>query len=188
MIRKYATAFTRTGTLSFVITSCGGTFRVTVRRSTRTILSMIGMSRKMPGPLGGDFRRPSRKITPRSYSRATRTDAERKMSSRIATAATAISLATGEILLRLFRWSHAWRRHRKRCLRPGRGLFGAFHFEHEPLVDPFDPHGSARRQRFAFCARLPELPMDEDETLRAERLPDDAGLADELARPGHDRR
>ncbi len=33
-IRKYATAFTRTGTLSFVITSCGGMFSVIVRRST----------------------------------------------------------------------------------------------------------------------------------------------------------
>ena len=41
-MRKYATAFTRTGTLSFVITSCGGMFSVIVRRSTFTIRSTIG--------------------------------------------------------------------------------------------------------------------------------------------------
>ena len=91
MIRKYATAFTRTGTLSFVITSCGGTFSVTVRRSTRTILSITGMSRKRPGPFGGLFSRPSRKMTPRSYSRATRIDAERRKMRTTRTAATAIS-------------------------------------------------------------------------------------------------
>jgi hypothetical protein len=33
-MRKYATALTRAGTLSFVITSCGGMFSVIVRRST----------------------------------------------------------------------------------------------------------------------------------------------------------
>ena len=63
-IRKYATAFTRTGTLSFVITSCGGTLSVIVRRSTLTILSMIGISRNRPGPFGSGSRRPSRKMTP----------------------------------------------------------------------------------------------------------------------------
>ena len=51
-MRKYATALTRTGTLSFVITSCGGTFSVTVRRSTFTMRSTIGIRRKMPGPFG----------------------------------------------------------------------------------------------------------------------------------------
>jgi hypothetical protein len=79
--------------LSFVITSCGGTFSVTVRRSTRTILSMIGISRKRPGPFGGDFSRPRRKMTPRSYSRATRIADESRINSRTATAATAIRAA-----------------------------------------------------------------------------------------------
>ena len=51
-IRKYATAFTRTGTLSFVMTSCGGMFSVIVRRSTFTIRSTIGIRRKRPGPFG----------------------------------------------------------------------------------------------------------------------------------------
>ena len=70
-IRKYATAFTRAGTLSFVITSCGGMFSVIVRRSTLTIRSTIGISRKRPGPFGAGSSRPSRKTMPRSYSRAT---------------------------------------------------------------------------------------------------------------------
>ena len=60
-IRKYATALTRTGTLSFVITSCGGTLSVIVRRSTFTIRSTIGISRKRPGPFGSGSSRPSRK-------------------------------------------------------------------------------------------------------------------------------
>ena len=70
-MRKYATAFTFTGTLSFVITSCGGTFSVTVRRSTLTIRSTIGIRMMRPGPFGSGSRRPSRKTMPRSYSRAT---------------------------------------------------------------------------------------------------------------------
>src|SRR3982750_867812 len=57
-IRKYATAFTRAGTLSFVITSCGGMFSVIVRRSTFTIRSTIGVRKKRPGPFGGAGRRP----------------------------------------------------------------------------------------------------------------------------------
>ena len=45
---------TRTVTLSLVITSCGGTFRVTVRRSTRTIWSMIGIRQDQARALLGD--------------------------------------------------------------------------------------------------------------------------------------
>src|SRR3712207_5419376 len=66
-------------------------FSVTVRRSTRTILSITGMSRKRPGPFGGERRRPSRKMTPRSYSRATRIAAESRSRTRRTTAAIAIS-------------------------------------------------------------------------------------------------
>src|SRR4029450_2467401 len=54
---------------------------------------MIGISRNRPGPFGGDFRRPSRKMTPRSYSRATRTDAVTTRMKRTAIAATAITSA-----------------------------------------------------------------------------------------------
>src|SRR5687767_12866240 len=72
--RKYATASTRAGTLSRVMTSCGGIVCVIVRRDTRTMRSAMGTSSTMPGPFWAT-RRPKRKTTPRSYSRSTRTDA-----------------------------------------------------------------------------------------------------------------
>src|SRR2546428_8824885 len=81
-IRKYATALTRTGTLSFVITSCGGMFSVIVRRSTFTMRSTTGISRKSPGPFGSGKRRPRRKTIPRSYSRATLIAEMRKRTTR----------------------------------------------------------------------------------------------------------
>jgi hypothetical protein len=68
-------------------------FSVTVRRSTRTILSTMGMRRKRPGPFGGECSRPSRKITPRSYSRVIRIAAERRNSRMTTTAAIATSAA-----------------------------------------------------------------------------------------------
>ena len=48
--RKKITAFTFTDTLSRVITSCGGTSMVTVRRLTLTILSTNGIRSTRPGP------------------------------------------------------------------------------------------------------------------------------------------
>jgi hypothetical protein len=87
MIRKYATAFTRAGTLSLVMTSCGGMFSVIVRRSTRTIRSTIGIRMNRPGPFGCGRRRPRRKITPRSYSRATLIALTRNSTRRKTTAA-----------------------------------------------------------------------------------------------------
>src|SRR5256885_11907320 len=45
--------------------------RVIVRRSTLTIRSTIGIRKTTPGPFGSS-RRPSRKTTPRSYSRRMR--------------------------------------------------------------------------------------------------------------------
>src|SRR5690606_31825939 len=62
------TALTRTDTLSREITSCVGTSITIVRRSTRTICWIPGTTMTMPGPLTFQ-NRPSRKITPRSYSR-----------------------------------------------------------------------------------------------------------------------
>src|SRR6266566_4799146 len=50
------------------MTSCGGMLSVIVRRSTLTRRSTIGIRKTTPGPLGSS-RRPSRKTTPRSYSR-----------------------------------------------------------------------------------------------------------------------
>src|SRR2546430_767798 len=75
---------------------------VIVRRSTLTIRSMIGISRKSPGPLGSGSSRPNRKTIPRSYSRATLTAATRKSSRMTATmtmttttAVTAVTLYGG---------------------------------------------------------------------------------------------
>ena len=51
-IRKYTTASTVTVTESLVSISCGGTSKVTVRRSTTTMLSVQGRMKKRPGPLG----------------------------------------------------------------------------------------------------------------------------------------
>src|SRR5882724_6799549 len=92
-MRKYATALTRTGTLSFVITSCGGMFSVIVRRSTFTMRSTTGMSRKSPGPFGSGNNRPRRKTMPRSYSRATLIAEIRKRMTRKRTTARATSPA-----------------------------------------------------------------------------------------------
>ena len=54
--------------------SWGGTVSVTVRRLTRTIRSIVGISRISPGPRWS-ISRPSRNTTPRSYSRRTRIEA-----------------------------------------------------------------------------------------------------------------
>ena len=53
--------------------------------------SMTGMSRKRPGPFGSGSRRPRRKMTPRSYSRAILTAANRNRSTTTDAATRAIS-------------------------------------------------------------------------------------------------
>src|SRR4051812_22223646 len=101
-IRKYATAFTRTGTLSLVMTSCGGMLSVIVRRSTLTIRSTIGIRMKRPGPFGSGSNRPRRKTIPRSYSRATLIAEMRNSTRMSATATSAMTAAvTGRSLLDL---------------------------------------------------------------------------------------
>jgi hypothetical protein len=69
------------------MTSCGGIVSVIVRRSTFTIRSITGMRRKRPGPFGSGSSRPRRKITPRSYSRATLIAAKRNRTTRKMTTA-----------------------------------------------------------------------------------------------------
>ena len=69
--RKYITASTVAGTLSLVMISCLGTSIVTTRKSIFTILSTIGIRKISPGPFA-PCNLPSRKITPRSYSRKMR--------------------------------------------------------------------------------------------------------------------
>src|SRR3954468_17039087 len=66
--RKYTTAFTLTETLSRVMTSCGGTSKTRVRRSTRTICWIGGTTKIRPGPFTLS-KRPRKNTTPRSYSR-----------------------------------------------------------------------------------------------------------------------
>src|SRR6478672_6614909 len=68
-------------------------FSVIVRRSTLTIRSTIGISRKRPGPFGSGRRRPRRKMIPRSYSLATLTAANRNSSTRIRTMTTTMMAA-----------------------------------------------------------------------------------------------
>src|SRR3954471_15347432 len=96
--RKYATASTRAGTLSRVITSCGGIVCVIVRSVTRTIRSAIGISSTRPGPFWAT-RRPKRNTTPRSYSRSTRTDEAARLNA--STARTTSTMRTAVISLHL---------------------------------------------------------------------------------------
>src|SRR5581483_11155797 len=65
------TAVTLMVTLSRVITSCGGTVSVTMRKSILSMREMKGGTRKRPGPFA-PIKRPSTKITPRSYGCTTR--------------------------------------------------------------------------------------------------------------------
>src|SRR3989338_9959369 len=54
--------------LSRGMTSCGGISKTIVLNETRTIRSMGQKTRIIPGPLALGSNRPSRKMTPRSYS------------------------------------------------------------------------------------------------------------------------
>jgi len=74
-----------------VITSCGGTFNVTVRRSTFTMRSTDGNEDEQPGPFGSGKSLPSLKMTPRSYSRATLTVADSRIRSTTTMTTTAPS-------------------------------------------------------------------------------------------------
>src|SRR5215213_7655767 len=153
-MRKYATAFTRTGTLSFVITSWGGMLSVIVRRSTFTIRSMIGISRKSPGPLGCASRRPSRKMMPRSYSRATLIALSRNRTRRNAKTRTMTSAAV------------------MRVLSGGLGRsYGFVHrgdVEHEGRTDGVDAdRGPRSERRVVGRARPPQLAVYEHEAVAA---------------------
>src|SRR5881409_522604 len=68
------TALTFTDTLSFVMTSCGGTSMAMVLRLTLTSLSTRGIITTTPGPFPPTMPRailPNRNTTARSYSRST---------------------------------------------------------------------------------------------------------------------
>src|SRR5688572_27505886 len=108
---------------------------------------MIGMRRKRPGPLGSGSSRPSRKTTPRSYSRATLIAANRNISTRKAAAAIAIRAINES--------------------RPfGSGYRRSYGQAKPFLVDCFDDDALAGLERRAVGRpRMPELAVDEDETL-----------------------
>src|SRR5262249_15944435 len=91
--REKITALTLTDPLSRVMTSWGWTSRAIVRRLTLTIRSTTGISRMSPGPFA-PMRRPSRKMTPRSYSRRILIAEERKIRRMIkaGTVTTSISI------------------------------------------------------------------------------------------------
>src|SRR5215218_3515079 len=159
-IRKYATAFTRTGTLSLVMTSCGGMLSVIVRRSTFTIRSTIGISRNSPGPFGCGSSRPSRKTIPRSYSRATLIADTRNRTAKNRMIAATIRYSMPRIL-------------------------ESAHGEREAL-DRLDPDALARGERCGG-ARAPQLAVHEDEArLAGDSLhPDDLLGADGHRAPSY---
>src|SRR5262245_51919445 len=162
MIRKYATALTLTGTLSFVITSCGGMFSVIVRRSTLTIRSTIGIRKNSPGPFGSASRRPSRKTMARSYSRATLSAPIRNSTT---TSRTTTSAMTAAVM--------------------GRSYSDGMDVKRQP-VEVVDLHALAGAQRLGGPG-LPELAVDEHEPAVADDAlhPDDVPGPGQHGRPPH---
>src|SRR5579859_2322989 len=89
-------------TLSRVMTSCGGTVSVTIRRSTLLMRETNGGTRNRPGPFA-PVKRPSTKITPRSYCCTTRI-AERARISRTRTRMPMTTNTSGFIISLLAAW------------------------------------------------------------------------------------
>src|SRR6266508_2797980 len=146
------------------MTSCGGTVSVIVRRSTFTIRSTTGIRMKRPGPFGWGRSRPSRKMIPRSYSRATLIAENRKRTIRNRSAA-AMKIAAfmgGSYVptARTVRTSPS-----SDSTRPGERV----------RVESLDADALAGPQLLAAGgARLPQLAVDEDEPVAAD-LADRAG-------------
>src|SRR5262245_38013205 len=158
------TAFTFTETLSRVITSCGGTSMVIVRRLTFTILSMKGMSRTRPGPEPSPpglktalARRPKRKMTPRSYSRRMRM--EEAITNNAITIAGIKPQISSKVMLGLL----------DSCL-----PCGPRHGEREP-VHAHDLDVLSRRHRPVRSDGPPQLAVDQDLAFGIERGPHHAG-------------
>src|SRR5947208_18423 len=127
------------------MTSCGGMVSVMVRRSTLTIRSTTGISRKRPGPFGSGRRRPSRKTIPRSYSRATLiAEIKKRTSRKRTTTRTTTAAVTARILL----------------------LGEVLDVEREVGPDSRDADPLARPERSAVSGcRTPELAVHEDEVV-----------------------
>src|SRR5262245_2958178 len=159
------TAFTLTDTLSRVITSCGGTSIVIVRRLTFTILSMNGTSSTSPGPEPSPpglktalARRPKRKMTPRSYSRRMRTE-EAITNAAITIAGIKPQISSKPLMVRL---SGSPR--------------GSGHCERE-AIDAQDLHVFSGRYRPVRRHSPPQLTVDQDLTFRIDRRSHDAGMS-----------
>src|SRR5205814_5767909 len=136
-----------TETLSRVITSWGGTSRVTVRRSTFVIRSTKGMMKRSPGVFTfASETRPRRKMIPRSYSLMTL----RPMKSRTTTTIAGMMYGTNFV-----------RSCKARLL-----LSGDLH--REPL-DGDDPHGGAARDGLVRDS-VPVLAVHEDAPAEAAHL------------------
>src|SRR5438874_11105270 len=97
-------------------------FSVTVRRSTFTIRSTIGIRMKRPGPFGCGSNLPRRKTIPRSYSRATLiAEIRNSTSSKSRTATTiktALTVSPFEVCEEGTRHSECARQHQVRLERP----------------------------------------------------------------------
>src|SRR3954469_12247390 len=144
---------------------------VIVRRSTLTMRSTIGMSRKRPGPFGSGRRRPSRKMMPRSYSRATLIAANRKMTRRIAMATTTAIATVMRFLSDGLGRSYGF-------VRRGADV------QNKARIDGVDADpGPAAKRFLAGRPRAPELAVHEDLSVAA----DLADLADDRLRPDADR-
>src|SRR2546422_4681608 len=172
------TALTFTVTLSSVMTSWGGTSRVTVLRSILTSRSMPnGMMSRRPGPFSV-IKRPSRNRTPRSYSlmmrmaelkpiSTTRTMMPRTISANMPTVPSSKIQSSS---------CYGWRRRlgggRLRSLRQ-RALLLLHRLHAEPkAIQSEYPDLGPGGQRPARRGCLPERTVDEDHPIRAERLAD----------------
>src|SRR5215211_5961380 len=155
------------------MTSCGGTVSVTVRRSIRTMRSTIGIRKISPGPFCA-IRRPSRKMTPRSYSRRIRIPEARTIARKTISRTTIAMTTPTSRLLSLSTYPA-----RLRCI-------GGAHrrdVESQPL-HRLHAHSTAALQAPPVAVRGPQLrapkgALHEDLSDRIERL---ANLPD---RPDH---
>src|SRR5262249_174108 len=132
------------------MTSCGGMFSVIVRRSTFTIRSTIGIRMKRPGPFGFGSSRPSRKMIPPSYPRATLVAEIRNGTIRNSRTSTTISAAA--IGSRSYLLGHVARQR--------------LDLEHEAGIHARDPHPLAGPERaVGDRLRAPQLAVDEDQVV-----------------------
>src|SRR2546423_10708912 len=166
------TALTLTVTLSRVMTSWGGTSRVTVLRSILTSRSMPnGMMSRSPGPFSV-IRRPSRKSTPRSYSLMIRMAELKPISTTRTMMPRTISanMPTGPSSLMQWSSCYGWRQRLGGCrlgsLRQ-RALLLLHRLHSQPkAIQPENPDLGAGGQRPPGPGPLPDGTLYENHTVR----------------------